>query len=202
VQVKPIECIVRAGELIFVPRGWWHMAINLEDGVAITQNCVSRTNLPHVLSFLRPGRTLELVSGVAEEDRCVRLGLVVAWRCSWEGGQVGWGGGGRGRGGRGDWLGRISAERFPDVLCLAVLRIRGRCNLYERFVAGLRKEEPGIMEEIEAQRESKRLKAEQEVKLSALFAKPAAGAGAALAEPKPAAPAAGGAGFSFSFFAS
>ena len=48
-KVKPVECVVSAGELIFVPRGWWHMAINLEPGVAITQNYVSRTNLPHVL---------------------------------------------------------------------------------------------------------------------------------------------------------
>ena len=28
--VKPVEGVVRAGELLFVPRGWWHMAINLE----------------------------------------------------------------------------------------------------------------------------------------------------------------------------
>jgi hypothetical protein len=48
-KVKPVECIVSAGELLFVPRGWWHMAINLDPGVAITQNFVSQTNLPHVL---------------------------------------------------------------------------------------------------------------------------------------------------------
>lgn len=28
--MKPRECIVNAGELLFVPRGWWHMALNLE----------------------------------------------------------------------------------------------------------------------------------------------------------------------------
>ena len=28
--VKPVEGIVRAGEVIFVPRGWWHLAMNLE----------------------------------------------------------------------------------------------------------------------------------------------------------------------------
>jgi hypothetical protein len=54
-KVKPLECVVRAGEVLFIPRGWWHMAMNLEDGVAVTQNFVSRENLPHVLRFLRDG---------------------------------------------------------------------------------------------------------------------------------------------------
>lgn len=29
-DTKPVEGIVRAGEVLFVPRGWWHLAINLE----------------------------------------------------------------------------------------------------------------------------------------------------------------------------
>jgi len=29
-RVKPQECVVKAGEVLFVPRGWWHMALNLE----------------------------------------------------------------------------------------------------------------------------------------------------------------------------
>lgn len=39
---RPIECICKAGEVIFVPNGWWHLVINLEDSIAITQNYVSR----------------------------------------------------------------------------------------------------------------------------------------------------------------
>ncbi len=67
-QPAPLECIVRAGELLFVPRGWWHCAINLEESIAITQNYVSEANLGHVLAFLRSGNA-ELVSGCAVADR-------------------------------------------------------------------------------------------------------------------------------------
>ena len=29
-HVRPVEGIVQAGEVLFVPRGWWHLAMNLE----------------------------------------------------------------------------------------------------------------------------------------------------------------------------
>jgi hypothetical protein len=64
----PAECVLRAGELLFVPRGWWHAALNLEESVAVTHNFVSEANLAHVLAFLR-SRSPALVSGCAEEER-------------------------------------------------------------------------------------------------------------------------------------
>jgi hypothetical protein len=64
---KPYEGVCRAGELIFVPRGWWHAVMNVEpDTIAITQNYVSPANLPHVLRFLRD--MPYAVSGVPAED--------------------------------------------------------------------------------------------------------------------------------------
>jgi hypothetical protein len=50
---RPIEAIVEEGEVIFVPHGYWHMVVNLEDCIAVTHNYVSSSNLPNVLRFLR-----------------------------------------------------------------------------------------------------------------------------------------------------
>ncbi|XP_050234411.1 arginine-specific demethylase JMJ22 [Mercurialis annua] len=63
---RPIECICKAGEVIFVPNGWWHLVINLEESVAITQNYVSRRNLLDVLEFLKRPNANELVSGTRD----------------------------------------------------------------------------------------------------------------------------------------
>ncbi|XP_009362639.1 F-box protein At5g06550 isoform X1 [Pyrus x bretschneideri] len=63
---KPIECICKAGEVIFVPRGWWHLVINLEESIAITQNYVSRRNLLNVLDFLKRPNASTLVSGTRD----------------------------------------------------------------------------------------------------------------------------------------
>ena len=52
-EIRPKECVVEAGEVIFVPRGWWHLVINLEETVAITQNFVSSINLSHVLGYIK-----------------------------------------------------------------------------------------------------------------------------------------------------
>jgi hypothetical protein len=44
-SVQPFEGICNEGELIFVPSGWWHIVLNLDESIAITQNYVSRRNL-------------------------------------------------------------------------------------------------------------------------------------------------------------
>jgi hypothetical protein len=47
------EGVCRAGEILHVPSGWWHLVVNLEDGIALTQNFVPESHLGGVLSFLR-----------------------------------------------------------------------------------------------------------------------------------------------------
>lgn len=53
VATRPMECVVQPGEVVFVPHNWWHMVVNLDDCVAITQNYVSESNLADCLRFLR-----------------------------------------------------------------------------------------------------------------------------------------------------
>eukprot|EP00898_Chlorokybus_atmophyticus_P007500 jgi/Chlat1/7751/Chrsp66S07229 len=78
-DVKPVECVCEAGEVVFVPRGWWHTVVNLEASVAVTQNYVSRRNLLDVLDFLASPNARDLVSGTDDAE-----GLFARFRDAFE----------------------------------------------------------------------------------------------------------------------
>lgn len=63
-----IEGICRAGEILHVPSGWWHLVVNLESGVALTQNFVPKSHLVDVLEFLkdRPDQVTGFKGDVAD----------------------------------------------------------------------------------------------------------------------------------------
>lgn len=48
-----VEGICHEGEVLHVPSGWWHLVVNLDASIAITQNFVPRSHLAGVLSFLK-----------------------------------------------------------------------------------------------------------------------------------------------------
>ncbi|KAJ3106057.1 hypothetical protein HDU97_007060 [Phlyctochytrium planicorne] len=50
-EFKPIEVIQEPGDVIFVPAGWWHAVLNLDEvNIAVTQNFVGEANLEKVLA--------------------------------------------------------------------------------------------------------------------------------------------------------
>ena len=48
-----LEGVCEEGEVLYVPSGWWHLVINLEESVALTQNFVSPAELGIVLDFMK-----------------------------------------------------------------------------------------------------------------------------------------------------
>jgi hypothetical protein len=48
-----VEGVCDEGEVLHVPSGWWHLVVNLDASIAITQNFVPRSHLAGVLSFLK-----------------------------------------------------------------------------------------------------------------------------------------------------
>jgi len=50
---KPIECILEAGEVLYVPSGWWHQVLNLTETICVTQNFCNKQNFEIVCAEIK-----------------------------------------------------------------------------------------------------------------------------------------------------
>jgi ribosomal protein L16 Arg81 hydroxylase len=51
------------GEVIFVPSGWWHQVVNLDDALSVNHNWINGANIMCTWNFLKDERAKVFTSG-------------------------------------------------------------------------------------------------------------------------------------------
>jgi hypothetical protein len=106
---RALQCTQRAGDVVYMPSGWWHAVLNTEHTLAVTENFAAAANLRHVLGEL--DRRVARVRGeVTAPAMCARHLRAAAARLAFNANTVRDGssssssskGGGGGDGGDGD----------------------------------------------------------------------------------------------------
>lgn len=71
VDQRPMECTTYPGDVVFVPHGWWHSVINLDDSnIAITHNYLSPSNLGNALKFFQEKQ--DQISGCRDRKESIK----------------------------------------------------------------------------------------------------------------------------------
>ena len=71
-EYKPIICIQRRGDLIYVPSGWWHVVMNLDNTVAVTENFCDSSNFLACMKVCRRSRHGYSIHWLRTLKRCCR----------------------------------------------------------------------------------------------------------------------------------
>jgi histone arginine demethylase JMJD6 len=66
--MEAYEFIQRPGDTIFIPGGWWHAVLNIDDTVAVTQNFASTACFEKVWLDARKGRRKMAIKWLAQLD--------------------------------------------------------------------------------------------------------------------------------------
>jgi len=71
VDQRPMEITTHPGDVVFVPHGWWHSVINLDDSnIAITHNYISPSNLGNTLKFFAEKQ--DQISGCRDRKESIK----------------------------------------------------------------------------------------------------------------------------------
>jgi hypothetical protein len=83
-----IEFIQYPGETVFVPGGWWHAVLNLDDTMAVTQNVMTHNNFDKVWRHMRVERRKLALTFLEKLESYVSFDVILEQGIAWAGAET------------------------------------------------------------------------------------------------------------------